>query len=159
MNDLLYFSIQGEHCDENIDGCEDNPCPLGRNCTDLSPVEEGLVGRAYNCSECPSGYDEIDNKCQGRKLQCIITKTLFENRNNNTFTNPCNIRSKNVHGQGLFLLSDINECLSNQTNDCNPDNQFCANTDGGYLCTCLSGFRKHGNRCVGKVQYKDLCEK
>ena len=112
------------------------------------------MGRAYNCSECPSGYDEIDNKCQGKKLQCIITKTLFENRNNNTFTNPCNIRRKNVHGQGLFLLSDINECLSYQTNDCNPDNQCCANTDGGYLCTCLSGFRKHGNRCVGKVEYK-----
>ena len=61
---------------------------------------------------------------------------------------------KNVHDQGLFLLSDINECLSNQTNDCNPDNQVCANTDGGYLCTCISGFRKHGDGCVGKVGNK-----
>ena len=69
---------------------------------------------------------------------------------------------KNVNDQGLFLLSDINECLSNQTNDCNPDNQVCANTDGGYLCTCISGFRKQGDGCVGKVgnkqKKKDLYE-
>lgn len=99
MNGLFYFSIQGEHCDENIDGCEDNPCPLGRNCTDLSPVEEGLLGRAYNCSECPSGYDEIDNKCQGKKLQCIITFFFLKTEiitlqsltyKDDSFTKPCN---------------------------------------------------------------------
>lgn len=61
----------GDNCELDADACADSPCPLGRNCTDL-PVEEELrIGRGYNCTECPRGYQDIDNKCQGTPYKTI----------------------------------------------------------------------------------------
>ena len=48
----------------------------------------------------------------------------------------------------LFLFLDIDECLSSLANNC-PVNSNCANNDGSYTCTCLSGFSKVGSLCRG----------
>lgn len=62
-NDMYYFS--GDDCENNANACTQSPCPLGRNCTDLTPQEEVALGRGYNCSDCPAGFADIDNKCEG----------------------------------------------------------------------------------------------
>ena len=61
--DSTYFS--GSSCAEDTDGCGDNPCTLGTNCTDLSPSEHERQGKAYECSECPAGYVDDDGTCVG----------------------------------------------------------------------------------------------
>lgn len=60
---MYYFS--GDDCENNANACTQSPCPLGRNCTDLTPQEEVALGRGYNCSDCPAGFADIDNKCEG----------------------------------------------------------------------------------------------
>lgn len=67
---VSYFTIFqiGEKCNIDTNGCLQNPCPLERNCTDLSPEEETLFGRGYNCSSCPLGYEDVENKCQGLNI-------------------------------------------------------------------------------------------
>lgn len=51
-----------------------------------------------------------------------------------------------------LLHVDIDECLSNDTNNCN---QLCANTVGSYLCYCHKGFQLalDSVTCVGKAGY------
>ena len=67
---LLFFT--GDHCTDDYDGCEDMPCFHGTNCTDLSPEQQLLFNRAYNCSECPEGYYKpSENLCVG-KLQSYV---------------------------------------------------------------------------------------
>ena len=60
---MIHFS--GNDCENETDACQENPCSLNRTCIDLSPKEEILLGRGYNCSPCPRGYDEIDSSCIG----------------------------------------------------------------------------------------------
>jgi diaminopimelate epimerase len=44
----------------------------------------------------------------------------------------------------LFLLLDVDECLSSLANNC-PANSNCTNNDGSYTCTCFNGFSKVGS--------------
>lgn len=48
----------------------------------------------------------------------------------------------------FYLLSvvDINEC---EGNVCDP-NAICINTEGSFLCECVSGFRGDGRTCTGR---------
>ena len=62
-----FSSIKGDDCENDTDACTQNPCPLGRNCTDLTPQEEVALGRGYNCTDCPAGFQDIDNKCEGKR--------------------------------------------------------------------------------------------
>jgi len=57
--------MTGDHCDEDFDGCADSPCFVGTNCTDLVPSDEVQFNRTYNCSDCPSGYEEDEGTCSG----------------------------------------------------------------------------------------------
>ena len=50
-----------------------------------------------------------------------------------------------------FSFSDIDECASNTTNDCDV-NANCNNTDGGHNCTCKNGYHGNGTVCKGKCQ-------
>lgn len=55
----------GDNCESEVDACLEMPCSLNRQCTDLSPEEESVLGRGYNCSACPPGYDKSDDSCSG----------------------------------------------------------------------------------------------
>ena len=57
-----------------MDACQESPCSLNRECIDLSPREEILLGRGYNCSACPPGYDEIDSSCIGKFFTILSYK-------------------------------------------------------------------------------------
>jgi hypothetical protein len=47
-----------------------------------------------------------------------------------------------------FLFSDIDECASDDTNNCN-EYATCADTDGSFTCTCEDGFTGDGVVCDG----------
>lgn len=63
------FWLLGDDCEREVDGCAQDPCPHGRNCTDLSPEQEELFHRGYNCSACPHGFRDVDEKCEGTYLK------------------------------------------------------------------------------------------
>ena len=47
------------------------------------------------------------------------------------------------------LITDVDECSSPDTNQCDS-NALCNNTDGSYICGCLSGYQGDGRSCTGK---------
>ena len=49
----------------------------------------------------------------------------------------------------IFLQTDIDEC-EDGTDSCD-ENADCTNTDGGYTCSCLSGYSGDGMSCIGKI--------
>ena len=49
----------------------------------------------------------------------------------------------------IFMYVD--ECQKN-THDCHL-NATCRNTNGSFVCTCLSGFKGDGRECTGKGLY------
>ena len=36
-------------------------------------------------------------------------------------------------------------------NDCDPVNGICTNTEGGFTCSCKSGYRVNGNFCSSEL--------
>ena len=72
---MIHYS--GNDCENETDACQETPCSLNRTCIDLSPKDEILLGRGYNCSACPLGYDEIDSSCTGRFLTILAYKLNF----------------------------------------------------------------------------------
>ena len=48
-----------------------------------------------------------------------------------------------------MYYSDINECTENQ-HDCDRAGGQCINTQGTYLCICISGYAGNGVNCTGK---------
>ena len=67
----------GESCEEDFDGCADSSCTAGTNCTDLTPQQEAVSGRAFNCSACPGGYEEDDGVCVGTYLFHSLSVSNF----------------------------------------------------------------------------------
>ena len=67
----VFICFEGDFCNEDYDGCGNKPCLAGTNCTDLSPAEEVLAGKGFNCSTCPVGYfeDLTDFNCIGEYMQ------------------------------------------------------------------------------------------
>ena len=57
------FYVKGDHCELDLDGCQDNPCTAGTNCTDVTPAEQVARGRSYNCTECPEGTENNGEIC------------------------------------------------------------------------------------------------
>ena len=72
---MIHYS--GNDCENETDACQETPCSLNRTCIDLSPKEEILLGRGYNCSACPHGYDEIDSSCIGNFLTILSYKNIY----------------------------------------------------------------------------------
>ena len=50
----------------------------------------------------------------------------------------------------LYLYADIDECATNETNECDP-NALCTNTEGSYICRCLKGYEGDGRNCKGMM--------
>lgn len=67
---------------------------------------------------------------------------------NNLFTNLSLIISNFIDVTDLISsFSDTDECANN------PCNQFCTNTNGGYVCHCHKGYELQGNtNCVGRIR-------
>ncbi|VDI38553.1 Hypothetical predicted protein [Mytilus galloprovincialis] len=127
----------GDDCDINTYGCADNPCALGRTCIDLSPSDEVLLGRGYNCSKCPPGYVITDDeKCEDINECLDGTDNCPANSNctntDGSFTCICLDGFRTVGSE----CQDIDECTE-RTSGCE---QICANSDGSFTCSCVYGF-------------------
>ncbi len=48
------------------------------------------------------------------------------------------------------LLSDINECAINGTNNCHK-HANCSNDVGSFSCSCMNGFTGNGTFCEGEL--------
>ncbi|XP_061189287.1 uncharacterized protein LOC133197327 [Saccostrea echinata] len=152
-----YIGYSGENCEKDTDGCLDSPCPLDRNCTDLTPVEEVRLGRGYNCSECPPGYKDIDNKCQdvdecatAELNKCDDTKETCENIDGSYICN-CNNGYRKLDEE----CNDINECLEGLSG-CE---HLCTNTPGSFNCMCHPGFNLNKDNVTCNKKDVEICKK
>ena len=75
--------------------------------------------------------------------------------------------SHNVHFRiyQVSYISDIDECASGNSNDCDTTSGTCSNNEGGYTCTCNSGYQQGDDErsCTGNynhiikvIQYHDI---
>ena len=62
--------MSGVYCELDLDGCQDNPCTEGTNCTDLTPAEQVTSGKSYNCSDCPEGTEDNEGTCLRGYFYC-----------------------------------------------------------------------------------------
>ncbi|KAI0237078.1 Mucin-like protein [Lamellibrachia satsuma] len=129
---------EGDHCELDLDGCQDNPCTAGTKCTDLTPSEHVFIRKSHYCSECPPGTEDNDGIClpinecdpDNRRDDC---EQICVDRHEG-FTCTCR--------DGYRLMdngkhcADIDEC-SEGTSGCE---QECTNTDGSYVCSCFEGY-------------------
>ena len=69
-----------------------------------------------------------------------------------SFSTACFSKQNNPAQKSIvftLIIIDIDECVSAETNECDP-NALCTNTDGSYICRCLSGYQGDGRNCTGK---------
>ncbi|XP_065942276.1 uncharacterized protein [Magallana gigas] len=150
------IGYSGEICELDTDACLNYPCPLQRNCTDLTPEEEIRFGRGYNCTDCPKGYNDINNKCEDLN-ECERNSTNVCN----TLTEHC----ENTEGSYLCIClpgfrkdngtcKDIDECLE-KTSGCK---QKCKNTLGSYECLCFPGFSLNSTTAICSINAENTCD-
>lgn len=61
-----------------------------------------------------------------------------------------------IHKCYFGFISDIDECASN-TDNCSA-NANCTDIDGGFICTCETGFTGNGQTCTGTNIYLAFCK-
>ncbi|XP_065942268.1 uncharacterized protein [Magallana gigas] len=149
------IGYSGEHCEMDTNACLNEPCPLQRNCTDLPPEQEIRFGRGYNCTDCPKGYNDVNQKCED----------INECEGNNT--NVCNTLTElceNTEGSYLCIClqgyrkdngvcKDVDEC-SEKTSGCE---QICNNTFGSFECLCFPGFSLNSNNATCSRTDENSC--
>ncbi|XP_055997524.1 uncharacterized protein LOC125645548 [Ostrea edulis] len=152
---ICNIGYSGDDCEVETNACQQSPCPLGRDCTDLSPEEEVRLDRGYNCSECPTGYKDVENKCEdidecasAENNTCDVAKETCENTDGSYICNCL---------QGYRKLNDncndINECMEG-TSGCQ---QLCSNTPGSFSCSCYPGFSLNEDKSTCNKTDDDLC--
>ncbi|XP_077993853.1 uncharacterized protein LOC144447650 [Glandiceps talaboti] len=131
---------EGTDCDQDVDECaSDSTNDCEQECNN---VEITVDSRGYQCS-CLDGYtlngdnstcteiDECDtNPCQNGG---VCTDLI------NAYECQCS-----TGWEGATCTQDINECNVGSECDVNAD---CGNTNGGYNCTCIAGYRGDGFDC------------
>ncbi|KAK2172014.1 hypothetical protein NP493_1002g01061 [Ridgeia piscesae] len=152
---------EGDHCESDYDGCQDNPCTAGTNCTDASPDEEVSSGRPYSCSECPEGTEKDGEKClpinecdpNNRRDNC--EQICVDIDKESGYTCACNAGYRLA--DNLRNCSDVDECQEG-TAGCD---QNCQNTNGSYACSCIDGYTlNHDNTsCDITGNMKEECNK
>ncbi|XP_077996694.1 uncharacterized protein LOC144450002, partial [Glandiceps talaboti] len=136
----------GDFCGEDYDGCADNPCFPGVNCTDLPAPS--LVAE---CGDCPNGLIGNGTKCfdfdecsEGRDF--IETNPFCDQECENTLKSYiCRCRDGYRLNTDKKGCTDIDECAENIDN-CH-DEATCLNIGGGFNCTCKVGYSGNGTFC------------
>ncbi|KAK2181215.1 hypothetical protein NP493_406g02023 [Ridgeia piscesae] len=128
----------GTSCADNFDGCQDNPCTMLTNCTDLSPSEQATQNKAFTCSECPTGYIDDYGICvvlsDVNECDTASTCTDIQTCTNTPGSYTCNCKAG--YRMTGDTCNDINEC-NEKSSGCQ---QKCANTIGSFTCSCSDGY-------------------
>lgn len=83
--------------------------------------------------------------CFAFRLHCMRSETLLTLILETLVLCP---RIDSESNNALIII-DIDECANSEANQCDP-NAECTNTNGSYVCRCLSGFQGDGRNCTGK---------
>ncbi|XP_053372966.1 uncharacterized protein LOC123561091 [Mercenaria mercenaria] len=128
---------EGADCESDFDGCDASPCSVGRNCTDTLADEHKANPslKPYSCSSCPTGYKDVDGKCEDDN-ECNITSVCSQVCINTVGSYSCQCNNGYRLAQDGATCNDINEC-EESTSGCI---QVCTNTAGSYNCSCYDGF-------------------
>ncbi|XP_053372780.1 uncharacterized protein LOC123559692 [Mercenaria mercenaria] len=127
----------GIDCELDFDGCEVNPCSVNRTCTDR-PADEHKANpslKAYTCSPCPTGYQDIQDKCQDVN-ECSDSTVCSQVCVNTAGSYYCQCNSGFRLADDGTNCTDVNEC-EESTSGCD---QICTNNAGSFVCSCYSGF-------------------
>ncbi|XP_052803014.1 uncharacterized protein LOC128233395 isoform X2 [Mya arenaria] len=170
------FEGNGKTCTD-IDECASDPCHNGATCNDLVNNFTCICDPGYSGLTCDENIDEcsINTHDCSRDAICNDTDGSFNctcktgfNGDGKTCTdiNECENSTLctpgkcfNVQGSfkcycgnsgmtGEYCKNDINECDEPSPCDNHAD---CQNYDGGYNCSCRSGFRGDGHNCIREV--------
>ncbi|XP_052712052.1 uncharacterized protein LOC128186279 isoform X2 [Crassostrea angulata] len=150
------IGYSGENCEMDTNACLNEPCPLQRNCTDLTPEEEIRFGRGYNCTDCPMGYNDVNdkcediNECEGNSSK--VCNTFIEHCENTEGSYQCICLSGFRKHNGT--CKDIDEC-SEKTSGCE---QICNNTYGSFECLCFPGFSLNSNNATCSRTDENSCD-
>uniref|UniRef100_A0A8W8N019 Fibrillin-1 n=1 Tax=Magallana gigas TaxID=29159 RepID=A0A8W8N019_MAGGI len=131
------IGYSGENCEMDTNACLNEPCPLQRNCTDLTPEEEIRFGRGYNCTDCPKGYNDVNDKCEDID-ECSEKTSGCEQICNNTYGSfEC------LCFPGFSLNSNNATCSSTDENSCDSIQRSCEYTCDPIeeKCICPIGFQ------------------
>ena len=90
--------LTGDTCALDRDACRESPCLDLQTCTDLDATTERLTGQAYTCGQCPPGYTDVEDKCQGIFLGSIVNEhdLCLHVMTNNVMHTACTV-------QGIIL--------------------------------------------------------
>ncbi|KAL5014723.1 hypothetical protein ScPMuIL_008993 [Solemya velum] len=135
----------GTLCDEDINECDDSPCPNNSICenTDGSHTctcNDGFKMANNICQECDD--DQYGKNCN-ETCECDMDHTA---------------KCDKVDGQctcqtgwtGTFCRNDMDEC---KTLSCQA-NADCKNNNGSYTCECKKGYKLTGVECLECEDYK-----
>ncbi|KAI0235226.1 Mucin-like protein, partial [Lamellibrachia satsuma] len=148
---------EGVYCELDLDGCQDNPCTEGTNCTDLTPAEQVTSGKSYNCSDCPEGTEDNEgtclpiNECDHENPRHDCEQICVDTAANYTCTCRDGYRLMD-NGRNC---TDINEC-DERTSGCE---QECKNTDGSFVCSCFNDYTRNTDNmtCTMSQTLNDKC--
>ncbi|KAL4229260.1 Mucin-4 [Mactra antiquata] len=147
----------GIDCETNFNGCEVNPCSVGRTCTDNSPAVHESTGKAYTCSPCPDGYQDINDKCFDiNECDDATLNDCTQGCINTDSSYYCQCSSGYRLDIDGYTCSDVNEC-EESTSNCD---QICTNSEGGYTCDCYTGYTYNSNTniCIQDAVPPTGCE-
>ncbi|GAB1608679.1 hypothetical protein Ahia01_001152300, partial [Argonauta hians] len=143
----------GDHCQNDFDGCASNPCPPEGNCTDFSPEDHKTKNISSSCS-CPSGYNTSNIlRCQDIN-ECETGSPCEHNCINTIGSYKCSCRSgynliNNSKCENTSLCS--NKCLKADG---------CTAEEGKAKCFCNNGYvLNNESACVDKNECEtNICE-
>ncbi|KAI0207726.1 hypothetical protein LSAT2_007708 [Lamellibrachia satsuma] len=127
-----------DHCEADLDGCQDNPCTEGTNCTDITPTEQDKSNKSYTCSKCPVGTKDNEgiclpiNECDPANRTDDCEQICVDQPTNYTCTCKDGFRLM----ENKKNCTDIDEC-NEGTSGCE---QECTNTNGSFVCLCVNGY-------------------